>query len=96
MMNNDVLKAILNEYGTKVRAIRCNNVFIQLNQSTQNIKAITADDIKYKTYGDTDFIIVPIWDSHHQRYFDSIIKTDQVEVIGCVRNDSDVLDIYCM
>ena len=60
MMNNAALKAILAEYGDKVRAIRCTNVFVQLNQSTQNIKAVTADDIKYKTYEGTDFFIVPI------------------------------------
>ena len=95
MMNNAALKAIIAEYGNKVRSIRCTNVFVQLNQATQNIPAVTNADIQYKSYDGTDFFIVPVWDAHNQKFFDALIKTEQVEIVGCVRDPNDVLDIYC-
>lgn len=93
-MNNKALKAIMDAYGSKVKGIRCENTVVQLNQSLQNIPAVTNDDIQYKTFGDEDFFIFPRYDAHHKKFFDVIVKTNQVEDVYCTRNENDPLDFY--
>ena len=94
MMSNAALKAILAEYGKKAKAIHCTNFSVQINQSFVGVKPITNDDIKFVTYGGTDFFCVPQYDSHNKRYFDVIVKTETVETINCTRNENDTLDMY--
>lgn len=93
-MTNASLKAILAEYGKKAKAIHCANFSIQINQSFSGIKPVTNEDIVYKTYGDEDFFIVPMYDAHNKKYFDALVKTSMVESVNCTRNENDALDMY--
>ena len=70
MMSNAALKAILAEYGKKAKAIHCTNFSVQINQSFVGVKPITNDDIKFVTYGGTDFFCVPQYDSHNKTFPD--------------------------
>lgn len=93
-MNNAALKAILTEYGKKVKAIHCTNFSVQLNQSFVGIKPVTNDEIEYKTFGGEDFFAVPMYDSHNKRYYHILVKTDTVETVHYTEKESDTLDMY--
>ena len=92
-MTNEALKAILDEYTTRVKCIKCACHTLFLNCNYQN-NFFTIDQIKYKTVGMIDYFEVPQFNPATGGTCLSVIPTETVGEIIVTDNEKDPIDVY--
>ena len=95
MTNNDV-KAILDEYGKRVKCLCFEHKSVVMNQPLyqQPILIIKNEDVKFKTVGETEYIIVPSFEGMYNNKTTLIMPTDRLVKIVITDVETDRIDVY--
>ena len=93
VMTNEALKAIMDEYTTRVKCIKCACRTILLNCNYHN-NVFTVDQIKYKTVGMIDYFEIPQYNTATGGTCLSVIPTETVGEIIVADNERDPIDVY--
>lgn len=93
VMTNEALKAILDEYTTRVKCIKCACRTLILNSKFYN-NEFTVDQIKYKTVGMIDYFEIPQYNTATGKTCLSIIPTESIGEIIVTDDEHDPIDIY--
>ena len=93
VMTNEALKAILDEYTTRVKCIKCacHTVFLNCRYSNNYF---TVDQITYKTVGMIDYFEVPQYNTATGGTYLSVIPTESVGEVIVTDNENDPIDTY--
>lgn len=93
VMTNEALKAILDEYTTRVKCIKCACRTLILNSKFYN-NEFTVDQIKYKTVGMIDYFEIPQYNTATGKTCLSVIPTESIGEIIVTDDEHDPIDIY--
>lgn len=94
-MTNQAVQSILNEYGKRVKCLCFEHKSVVMNQPLyQTVPIVKNDDIKFKTVGETDYVIVPSFETRYNNLTDLIMPTDRLVKIVITRTETDVIDVY--
>lgn len=93
VMTNEALKAILDEYTTRVKCIKCACRTLILNCKF-NHNDFTVDQIAYKTVGMVDYFEIPQFNTATGKTCLSIIPTESVGEVIVTDNENDPIDVY--
>jgi hypothetical protein len=93
-LSNDAIKAIIAQYGKKLKFIKTENNTVAVNQqeigSPVYIDAST--DIEYKNYDGYDFIKVRAYDPFNRKTYSSLIRTHDIRTFVIAEKETDILD----
>lgn len=92
-MTNAALQAILEEYGEKVKCIKCTGCMVVLNQKFIN-NTFTKDDIEFKDFGGVDCFTYKDQNPMSGNYNTIVVPTADVIKVITTENDKDKLDPY--
>lgn len=92
-MTNAALQALFDEYGARVKVIKCSCHMIMLNQKIENY-TLTNDDIKFINKGGVDMISVKDYNCITHKYDTVILDTSDVVKVVIADDAKDPIDHY--
>lgn len=93
-MTNQAVQSILNEYGARVKCLCFEHKSVVMNQPLGQTPIITNKDIQFKTIGNTEYIIVPSFETLYHNPTELIMPTDRLVKIVTTKVPTDVIDVY--
>ena len=92
-MTNAALQALFDEYGARVKVIKCSCHQIMLNQKIENY-TLTNDDIKFITKGGVDMIAFKDYNGITHKYDMVFLKTSDIVKLIITDDAKDPVDCY--
>lgn len=93
VMTNEAFQAIIDEYGDRIKCIKCACKTLFFNMPLTN-NQFTIDQIKMKTVGMIDYFEVPQFNTANGKTYTSVIPTESIGEVIVADSPNDPIDIY--
>ena len=93
-LSNDAVKAIIAQYGDKLKFIKTENNTIPVNQQIIGCPVYidASTDITYETFDGYDFLSVRAFDTFNRKEYTTLIRTHDIRTFVIANKSTDKID----